>query len=320
MLWQPKSLRWHVGKKHLPQRGKPLPPGAPIRQWYKLLDAHTDPKETENSPPFAEFWPSGSDHTSCRLITMLQNHFFLQPGDTAALISTKQTVWGGNQPLIWDRQSEVWGCPAHGHPSSEGPCHTSPGALGGWMDGSNEASGQPSLLRRQLAASPGRKPAPSYPVCWHVCHTIQSSLATVNMHTGTASLTDLHYRLTPQGDSLGWLLRHGEVPLYHLCGSGDIPYPSNTLLRNNPGDSSGFADCFALEGHSLVNWAPLLPHHLAAPFRLPYPLITLVTLLSHTSHPNLSCRSSHLLLHTSCYQDWSLLVCYDNANKSTTHA
>lgn len=89
------------------------------------------------------------------------------------------------------------------------------------------------------------------------------------MALGTASLALLHHRLALGGDTLGWVFRHGDVPLYHLRGAGDFPHRSNTLLRNNPGDSAGFADCFALGGHGLLNRASYSPTPPCHQFMLP---------------------------------------------------
>lgn len=144
-------------------------------------------------------------------------------------------------------------------------------------DGSNQAQGQPSLLTRQLAAPPGRKPASSQPACWRVCHTLQSSLAAGNVHRvalGTASLARLHHRLTPHGDTLALQAR----------GGSSVPSPwvwrFSPSLQHPPEKQSGrlcwFCRMFCPWGTQLIKLCLLFshPHHASSPC---YPLTALVT-------------------------------------------
>lgn len=153
---QPKSQRWHMGKKHLPPPRLPeLTSGGDISSWLPTRIQ----KRLKTSLPVLSFDRLVQATLFRRLIAVLQSHFFLQPRDTAALGSTKQTARGGNQAPIWDRQRGVWKCHARGHPSSEGPCHSSPGALGGEVAVARHQASPPwygdSLQSLQGESQPG---------------------------------------------------------------------------------------------------------------------------------------------------------------------
>lgn len=128
-------------------------------------------------------------------------------------------------------------------------------------DGSNQALGQPSLLRRQHAASPGRKPASSQPACWRVCRTLQSSLKAVNVHNvalETASLSLLHHTLTPHEDTLALQAQRGSSvpPVWVWRFSPSLKH----LSEKQSGRLSWFCRLFCPWGTRLIKLCLLFSH------------------------------------------------------------